>query len=314
MDTKKIGGFLKSLRTARGLTQEQLAEILSVSGRTVSRWETGTNMPELSILIQIAEFYEVEVKEILDGERRCEGMDKEVKDTLTKVADYSKLEKEKASKAGQAAFGTIFSLCVVMIVVQLLAAGDLLLVAGETVVLLFGGIVYISLMVHNGIWDFGLTNTPFSDALISVICSGIFTVVLSVCYTRLGAESTKTTQVALVFFIAITVIGFAVLRLLSFFNKKSRDKVLLEDGTLKVEELQVQPVKVFVADGNLQAQMVIEALKRNHIAAYGQDMGDAGFAAARYGMGRGMDDRVVIMVSDLQVDEAKKVLAEMGFQ
>ena len=96
MDTKKIGRFLKMLRKEKGLTQEQLAEILSVSGRTVSRWETGTNMPDLSILIQMAEFYEVEVKEILDGERKSEIMEKELKETLSKVADYHKLEKEKA--------------------------------------------------------------------------------------------------------------------------------------------------------------------------------------------------------------------------
>lgn len=69
MDTKKIGEFLKELRKEKGLTQEQLAEILLVSGRTVSRWETGTNMPDLSVLIQMAEFYGVEIKEILDGER-----------------------------------------------------------------------------------------------------------------------------------------------------------------------------------------------------------------------------------------------------
>ena len=42
-------------------------------------WETGTNMPDLSILIQMAEFYKVEVKEILDGERKSESMDKELK-------------------------------------------------------------------------------------------------------------------------------------------------------------------------------------------------------------------------------------------
>ncbi len=70
MDMKKIGGFLRRLRKEKGLTQEQLAEILFVSGRTVSRWETGTNMPDLSILILLAELYDVEIKEILDGERR----------------------------------------------------------------------------------------------------------------------------------------------------------------------------------------------------------------------------------------------------
>lgn len=43
MDTKKIGAFLKELRKEKGLTQEALAEILFVSGRTVSRWETGVS-------------------------------------------------------------------------------------------------------------------------------------------------------------------------------------------------------------------------------------------------------------------------------
>lgn len=59
MDKKKIGEFLKVLRKEKGLTQEQLAEIFLVSGRTISRWETGMNIPELSMLIQMAEFFAV---------------------------------------------------------------------------------------------------------------------------------------------------------------------------------------------------------------------------------------------------------------
>ena len=43
MDAKKIGTFLRELRKEKGLTQEQLAEVLNVSGRTVSRWETGVS-------------------------------------------------------------------------------------------------------------------------------------------------------------------------------------------------------------------------------------------------------------------------------
>lgn len=44
MDQQKIGGFLKKLRKEKNLTQEQLAEQLNVSGRTVSRWETGVSL------------------------------------------------------------------------------------------------------------------------------------------------------------------------------------------------------------------------------------------------------------------------------
>lgn len=98
MDCGKIGGFLKDLRKERGLTQEQLAEQLGVSGRTVSRWETGANMPDLDLLIQIADFYNVEIREILDGERRDQRMDQEMKETMQLVADYSNEEKQKLAR------------------------------------------------------------------------------------------------------------------------------------------------------------------------------------------------------------------------
>ena len=56
MDQKKIGLFLKELRKEKTLTQRQLAEQLNVSDRTVSRRETGTNLPDLSILVELADF------------------------------------------------------------------------------------------------------------------------------------------------------------------------------------------------------------------------------------------------------------------
>ena len=93
MNQKKIGAFLKELRREKNMTQEQLAEVLGVSGRTVSRWETGFNMPDLSILVQIADYYEVDLREIMDGERKSEKMDKELEETVKKVADYSNEEK-----------------------------------------------------------------------------------------------------------------------------------------------------------------------------------------------------------------------------
>ena len=69
MDQVKIGNFLKKLRKEKGITQEQLAEILNVSGRTVSRWETGNNMPDISILVDIADYYDISIPEIISGER-----------------------------------------------------------------------------------------------------------------------------------------------------------------------------------------------------------------------------------------------------
>ena len=47
MDQQKIGTFLKQLRQERQLTQENLAEIMCVTNRSVSRWENGVNLPDL---------------------------------------------------------------------------------------------------------------------------------------------------------------------------------------------------------------------------------------------------------------------------
>lgn len=95
MDQKKTGCFLKQLRNEKGLTQEQLANEFGVAQRTVSRWETGSNMPDISMLVEIAEFYEVDIREIIDGERKSENMNDEVKETILAVADYADKQKKQ---------------------------------------------------------------------------------------------------------------------------------------------------------------------------------------------------------------------------
>lgn len=95
MDQKKIGMFLKQLRKEKEMTQEQLAEHFNVSSRTVSRWENGNNMPDLDILIEISDFYEVDLREILNGERKSEDMNKEVKETVLQAVDYTNTAAEK---------------------------------------------------------------------------------------------------------------------------------------------------------------------------------------------------------------------------
>lgn len=92
MDQVKIGSFLKELRKEKNLTQEALAEQLGVSGRTVSRWETGCNMPDIGILVGIAEFYDISIPEIIAGERKSEKMNQETKDTAVAMAEYSHKE------------------------------------------------------------------------------------------------------------------------------------------------------------------------------------------------------------------------------
>ena len=98
MDQKKTGRFLKELRREKGLTQEQLAERFGVTNRSVSRWENGVNMPDLDLVIDIADYFEVSIDEFLDGERKTEMKDKKTEEMLRKVADYENQEKVMISR------------------------------------------------------------------------------------------------------------------------------------------------------------------------------------------------------------------------
>lgn len=98
MNQVKIGEFLRELRKGKGLTQEQLAEQFNISRRSVSRWETGSNLPDLDILIEMSDYYGVELKEILNGERKGEKMNEELKETVLKVAEFSNEDKRKLTE------------------------------------------------------------------------------------------------------------------------------------------------------------------------------------------------------------------------
>ena len=89
MDQQKMGAFLKKLRNEKNLTQEQLAEKFGVSRRSVSRWEGGYNLPDIDILIEMSEFYEVELKELLNGERKNKQMENKENEMVVLVTDYN---------------------------------------------------------------------------------------------------------------------------------------------------------------------------------------------------------------------------------
>lgn len=69
MDQKRIGAFIKDVRREKGLTQEQFAEKLGVSQKSVSRWETGKTMPDYSLLASICDVLEINAAELLGAER-----------------------------------------------------------------------------------------------------------------------------------------------------------------------------------------------------------------------------------------------------
>ena len=129
MDAIKIGEFLRELRKEKNLTQQELAEKFMVSNRTISRWETGTNMPDISLLVEIADFFEVDIREIIIGERKPETIgDKTVtavekteeeldSDAIQEIATYADGEKEKlATKTRIYALAGLISMIIYVII------------------------------------------------------------------------------------------------------------------------------------------------------------------------------------------------------
>ena len=72
MDQTAIGSYIMQKRRALNLTQEQLAEELGVSNKTVSKWENGKCMPDYSIIQKLCEALHVTLPELMDGEDAAE--------------------------------------------------------------------------------------------------------------------------------------------------------------------------------------------------------------------------------------------------
>ena len=88
MEKKTIGKFISVLRKANGMTQQELADKLMVSDKTVSKWERDERMPDISLLPAIAEIFGITTDELLRGERKN-----------PERADYNTEESEAKQKA-----------------------------------------------------------------------------------------------------------------------------------------------------------------------------------------------------------------------
>ena len=87
MDQIKIGKFIASCRKEQGMTQAVLAEMLGISDRAISKWETGKSMPDSGIMLDLCELLKINVNELLSGERiMAEAYDKRAEENLLAAA------------------------------------------------------------------------------------------------------------------------------------------------------------------------------------------------------------------------------------
>ena len=69
MDQSKIGQFIARTRKSKNLTQRQLADLLSISDKTVSKWETGKGLPDVSLMLPLCRALDLTVNDLLTGEK-----------------------------------------------------------------------------------------------------------------------------------------------------------------------------------------------------------------------------------------------------
>ena len=99
MDQIKIGKFIAQLRKEKNLTQNELAQKLSITDRAISKWENGRGLPELGLLLPLCEVLEVSVNELLSGERlQTDVYQQKLEENVVETIRYSNSELQKHKK------------------------------------------------------------------------------------------------------------------------------------------------------------------------------------------------------------------------
>lgn len=98
MDNKKFGDFIKELRKEKQLTQKELGEKLNITDKAISKWERGLSFPDIAVLKDLSEFFEIDISELLNGER---GKKQEIdieKAIQEAIENYKNIEEKKEEK------------------------------------------------------------------------------------------------------------------------------------------------------------------------------------------------------------------------
>ncbi len=118
MDNIKTGNLIKEARKQKGMTQKELADILHITDRAVSKWERGISAPDISLLQPLAQRLGVTVMEIITGEIAENPVAEGEKDTLKNIIDYSQNEIERKTTAFKRKFtGRITALVLAVVII-----------------------------------------------------------------------------------------------------------------------------------------------------------------------------------------------------
>lgn len=114
MDLVKIGTYIAGKRKALGMTQKQLAEKLNMSDKSVSKWERGICLPDVSVYMELCEILGISINEFLAGEDiDAENVEKKSEDNIIQVTKDSK----KKQKNLKSILAVVTTFAVIMVLV-----------------------------------------------------------------------------------------------------------------------------------------------------------------------------------------------------
>ena len=114
MDLVKIGKYIAGKRKALGMTQKQLAEKLNMSDKSVSKWERGICLPDVSVYMELCEILGISINEFLAGEDiDAENVEKKSEDNIIQVTKDSK----KKQKNLKSILAVVMTFAVIMVLV-----------------------------------------------------------------------------------------------------------------------------------------------------------------------------------------------------
>lgn len=134
MEQRKIGKFIATERKTQGFTQRQLADQLGISDKTVSKWETGKGLPEVSLMIPLCETLHITVNDLLSGERVSESdYQKKAENNMMDLIKENEENKKQMILSVICGTITIIAVCSLVIIasyMDLPMAVRILLIAG----------------------------------------------------------------------------------------------------------------------------------------------------------------------------------------
>ena len=134
MDQIKIGKFIADTRKERNITQRQLADALHISDKTVSKWERGKGLPEVSLMLPLCEELGISVNDLLTGERVTEAdYQKKAEENMM---DLMKENEENKKRMALSVICGVITIIAVMSLVVIAAYIEMLTVTRVAIIIL----------------------------------------------------------------------------------------------------------------------------------------------------------------------------------